>query len=108
MADEEEFHMDEDSDIEDEEEEEGSDDDTAFFPIEPVVHPALSSTNNTVATTASSQTLSKQTDEQAANKYSTGINASNNYPQDNNFEYVGKCNHFGKLKFIIGFSLITR
>jgi hypothetical protein len=83
MADDEQFDMDDDSDDE-EEEIEGSDDDTGFFPIdEPIVH--SSQTNPTTTT-------SKQTKEQPGNKYSTSINASNNYPQDNNFEYVGKLN----------------
>ncbi len=85
MADDEQFDMDDDDDDDSENEEEeveGSDDDTGFFPIdEPIVH----STQATPTTT-----ISKQTKEQTGNKYSTSINASNNYPQDNNFEYVGK------------------
>jgi hypothetical protein len=89
MADDEQFDLDADSDIEDEEDE-GSDDDTGFFPIdEPIVHSSQTSTT----TTTTSQTSSKQmkaTSDQSGNKYSTGINASSNYPQDNNFEYVGK------------------
>ena len=90
MADDEQFDMDDDSDVdeEDEEEVEGSDDDTGFFPIdEPIVHHTTSTQSN--PTTA---TVSKQTKDQTGNKYSNNINASNNYPQDNNFEYVGKFN----------------
>ncbi|CAM4777642.1 unnamed protein product [Rotaria magnacalcarata] len=58
-------------------EEEGSDDDTGFFPIdESIVH----STNVTTTRTAP---------EQLPAKFSSGISgASNNYPLDNNFEYV--------------------
>jgi hypothetical protein len=87
MADDEQFDIDTDSNIEDDDNEnEESDDDTGFFPIdEPIVHSS--------ATTGSSQ-ISKQTrggtSEQSGNKYSTSINTSNNYPQDTNFEYVGK------------------
>ncbi len=92
MADDEQFDIDTDDD-----ENEESDDDTGFFPIdEPIIH---STQSNTITTTATSQTSkqSKTTSEQTVNKYSTGINASNNYPQDNNFEYVGK---FKKLNYI--------
>jgi len=91
MADDEQFDIDtDDSQIDDDENEE-SDDDTGFFPIdEPIVH---STQSNPITTTTTSLQTSKQiktTSEQTVNKYSTGINASNNYPQDNNFEYVGK------------------
>jgi hypothetical protein len=83
------FDIDADSDIEDNNE--GSDDDTDFFPIdEPIVHSSQSS--HTTTTTSSSQ-ISKPTrgvSDQSGNKYSTGVSASNNYPQDNSFEYIGK------------------
>ncbi len=89
MADDEQFDIDADSDIDDEEDE-GSDDDTGFFPIdEPIVH---SSQTTTTTTTTTSQTSSKQMkgiSDQSGNKYST-----NNYPQDTNFEYVGKFRKF--------------
>ncbi|CAF1016019.1 unnamed protein product [Adineta steineri] len=85
MADDDQFNLDTDSedmneDEDDEEEEEESDDDTGFFPIdEPIVQ---SSQSNHVTTTT------RTSSEQSTNKYSTGHSASNNYPQDNNFEYV--------------------
>ncbi|CAF0916373.1 unnamed protein product [Rotaria sp. Silwood1] len=84
MADDDQFDIDDDSeDIEeDEEEQEGSDDDTGFFPIdEPIVHSSQS--NNITTTTA------RTSSEQSTTKLSSSLGgASNNYPQDNNFEYV--------------------
>jgi hypothetical protein len=88
MADDEQFDIDtDDSERDDDVDEiEGSDDDTGFFPIdEPIAHSTQSST-----TTSQTSKQSKDTSEQSVNKYSTGVNTSNNYPQDNNFEYVGK------------------
>jgi hypothetical protein len=113
MADDEQFDIDTDDSErgDDDDENEESDDDTGFFPIdEPIVHSSQSSTT----TTTSSQTSKKlkETSEQSVNKYSTSVNASNNYPQDNNFEYVGKCHLFDQKKKtylnIISFSIITR
>ncbi len=76
MADDDEpFDIDTDSDVEND----GSDDDTDFFPIDETIVP--SSQPNTT-----SSQISKPTKDPSTNKYSTGIN----YPQDNNFEYVGK------------------
>lgn len=105
MADDEEYHMDEDSDVEDEEEEEeGSDGDAGYFPIEePIIPPPVQS-----STTTTTSQPSKSSKDQPGNKYSTGVNASNNYPQDNNFEYVGKCKPSFQLQFSIVFSLIPR
>ncbi|CAF1055744.1 unnamed protein product [Rotaria sordida] len=98
MADDEQFDIDTDSEIEDEDEddeEQGSDDDTGFFPIdEPIVHSSQSNTTTTTTTTtttSSSSQISKQTrgaSDPSVNKYSTGISTTNNHPQDNNFEYV--------------------
>ncbi|CAF2052914.1 unnamed protein product [Rotaria magnacalcarata] len=93
MADDEQFDIDVNSEIEDDDdddndENEGSDDDTCFFPIdEPIVH---SSQSNTTTAAASVQ-VAKQgrgTSEQLVNKYSSGTSASTAHPQDNNFEYV--------------------
>jgi hypothetical protein len=75
-----------DTDSEDIEEDEiGSDDDTGFFPIEESAAHA-SQSNNVTTTTTTTRTSS----EQSTKKYSTGLGASNNHLQDNNFEYVGK------------------
>jgi len=112
MADDDQFDIDTDDSErgDDDDENEESDDDTGFFPIdEPIVHSSQSST-----TTTSSQPSkkTKETSEQSVNKYSTSVNASNNYPQDTNFEYVGKCHLFDQKKKtylnIISFSIITR
>ncbi|CAM2707952.1 unnamed protein product [Rotaria socialis] len=88
MADDEQFDIDVDSEMEDDDDNEGSDDDTGFFPIdEPIVHSSQSNTT----TAASSIQATKQgrgTSEQSVNKYSSGTSASTVHPQDNNFEYV--------------------
>ncbi|CAF2980314.1 unnamed protein product [Rotaria sp. Silwood2] len=89
MADDEQFDIDTDSEIEDEDDEEqGSDDDTGFFPIdEPIVH---SSQSNTTTSSSQIPKQTRETSDQSVNKYSTAISTSNNHPQDNNFEYVGE------------------
>ncbi|CAF0788086.1 unnamed protein product [Adineta steineri] len=88
MADDDQFDIDTDSEIDDDDENEESDDDTGFFPIdEPVVYSSQSSTTTSSAA-AQIPKQTKGTSEQSGNKYSTSINASNNHPQDNNFEYV--------------------
>ena len=92
MADEEQYDIDIDSDEEEEEEEEEeeSDDDTDFFPIDdPIVHPSQSSETTTATPPVSK--AARTTGELSWPKYSTGLGASNNYPSENNFEYVGEC-----------------
>ena len=99
MADDEQFDIDVDSEMEDDEddddddEDEGSDDDTGFFPIdEPVVHSSQSNTTTASSSSSVAIPIAKQgrgTSEQSVNKYLSGTSASVAYPQDNNFEYVG-------------------
>lgn len=110
MADDEEYHMDEDSDIDDDDDDEDSDDETGFFPIdEPIIPQVQSSTTAPITTTTTTTEILKLNKDQPGNKYSTGVNASNNYPQDNNFEYVGKCTCSCQFKFnLIFFSFIPR
>ena len=87
MADEKQFDIDTDSEIDDNEdhENEESDDDTDFFPIdEPIMH--LSQSN----TTTSSSQMSKQTTGTSEQSQNKSIGTSNNFLQDNSFEYVGK------------------
>ena len=96
MADEHDYDVDlndddDDDDEDDEDEHEQSDDDTAFFPIdEPIVHASQSSQITTATTTSHASKQSRTTSDLSVNKYSTGLSASNNCPQDNNFEYVGQ------------------
>ena len=80
--------MDEDSDADDEDLHD-SDDDADFFPIEePVVHASQASSK---AATSKPAKQTRVTTDQVGTRYSSGLNVSNNYPQDSNFEYVGKC-----------------
>lgn len=85
------YDVDIDSDDDDEEENQGSDDDTGFFPIdEPIVYPS-SQSSETATSASQTSKAARTTGELSLNKYSSGLSASNNYPQENTFEYVGEC-----------------
>ena len=80
--------MDEDSDA-DEDNLQDSDDDADFFPIdEPVARVVQASSK---AATSKPSKKTRVTTDQIVTRYSSGLSASNNYSQDSNFEYAGKC-----------------
>lgn len=96
MAEDEQYDIDMDSEIEDEDDDENieqSDDDTGFFPIDDTIV-RTSQSNHTTASILPSSKVSRNPSEQTLHKHSTGTSASNTYPQDNNFEYVGQLKAF--------------